>query len=125
MRTYIGNLSIRMKLMISFFLIATVPSMMIFFNVYNISIANSEQISLNFSQATVEQTAKLVENFLIGCENVCTYLAADDEIGSVLERDDLLDDPETEQFINSKLIRTHRATVPDAFAIYVIGEKKK
>ena len=38
MRAYIGNLSIKMKLMISFFLIATIPTMMIFYNVYNISI---------------------------------------------------------------------------------------
>lgn len=122
MRAYIGNLSIKMKLMISFLLIATIPTMMIFYNVYNISIANSEQISLNFSQATVEQTAKLLENFLIGCENICTFLAADDEIAAALEEDDPAAIEASQQLINSKLIRVHRATVPDAFAIYVIGE---
>ena len=122
MRAYIGNLSIKMKLMISFFLIATIPTMMIFYNVYNISITNSERISLNFSQATVEQTAKLLENFLVGCENICTFLAADDEIAAALEESDPEEIEKLEQVINSKLIRVHRATIPDAFAIYVIGE---
>ena len=122
MRAYIGNLSIRMKLMISFFLIATIPTMMIFFNVYNISITNSEQISLNFSQATVEQTAKLLENFLASCENICTFLAADDEIAAALEETDPEKFEATEQLIGSKLIRMHRTTMPDAYGIYVIGE---
>lgn len=122
MRTYIGNLSIRMKLIISFFLIATIPTMMIFFNVYNISIENSEQISLNFSQATVEQTSKLMENFLNSCENITTFLAADDEIAAALEETDPDQFSITEWIINAKLLRMHRTTMPDAYGIYVIGE---
>lgn len=122
MRAYIGNLSIRMKLMISFLLIATIPTMMIFFNVYNISIENSEQISLNFSQATVEQTSKLMENFLNSCENITTFLAADDEIAAALEETDPEQFPITEWIINAKLLQMHRTTMPDAYGIYVIGE---
>lgn len=122
MRAWLGNLSIRTKLMVSFVLIAAIPTIMIFVTVYSISVANSEQITLNNSQTAVNQTAKLIENVLSNCESICAQIATDEEVIAILTENDLEKREELAATIDSKLIKIHKILIPGAYAIYVIGE---
>lgn len=121
MKGYVANLSIRTKLLFCFALISAIPALIVFSSSYRISIKNSERISLNYSRTAVEQTAKLIENFLEICENTCAYVSSDDEIIAALE-DYGHRKPETEKIIDEKLMQLHKSIVPDAYAVYVIGE---
>ena len=118
-----ANMSIRNKLLLGFFLVALIPSIIVFLNSYKFSVMNVERISLNISQTAVEQTSKLIDNFLDICENTCLYIAGDDEIQGILAEKK---DPEiflrSEKEINNKLMELHKQVVPEAYSIYVIGE---
>lgn len=122
MRSF-ANMSIRNKLLLGFFLVALIPSIIVFLNSYRFSVMNVEKISLNISQTAVEQTSKLIDNFLDICENTCLYIAGDDDIQRILAENK---DPETfwksEKEINNKLMELHKQVVPEAYSIYVIGE---
>ena len=110
-----ANMSIRNKLLLGFFLVALIPSIIVFLNSYKFSVMNVERISLNISQTAVEQTSKLIDNFLDICENTCLYIAGDDEIQGILAEKK---DPEiflrSEKEINNKLMELHKQVVPEA-----------
>ena len=122
MKAFIANLSIKTKLLICFTLVSAIPALIIFYSSYNSSVNRSFQIYLSYGRTAVEQTAKLIENYLQGCERCCSYIANDEGFNRILEARDVPLPVDTEKSMNNKLMQIQKNIVPQAYAIYVIGE---
>lgn len=122
MKTRIANLSIRTKMLICFTLVSIIPAAIIFFSTYQFSLDNATRISLTYCEAAIEQTSKLIENYLQVSEQCCGFVADDSEIREALSSTNRAAFVKTEKAISLKLMNIQKSIVPQAYAIYVVGE---